>query len=52
MSDGSRARRATQFLLQMGYEDVADVAGGTSAWQRAGRPLAHDATATAPSSGG
>ena len=36
---GSRSRHATQFLLQAGYTDVANVLGGSSAWRRAGKPL-------------
>jgi hydroxyacylglutathione hydrolase len=36
---GSRSRRATQFLMQSGYCDVANVLGGSSAWRRAGKPL-------------
>jgi hydroxyacylglutathione hydrolase len=36
---GSRSRHATEFLTQIGYNDVANVLGGTSAWRRAGKPL-------------
>jgi hydroxyacylglutathione hydrolase len=36
---GSRSRHATQFLLQMGLYDVANVLDGTSGWRRAGKPL-------------
>jgi glyoxylase-like metal-dependent hydrolase (beta-lactamase superfamily II)/rhodanese-related sulfurtransferase len=36
---GSRSRYATQFLTQIGYTDVTNVLGGTSAWRRAGKPL-------------
>lgn len=36
---GSRSRKAAQFLAQMGYERVASVAGGTSAWRAAGKPV-------------
>jgi glyoxylase-like metal-dependent hydrolase (beta-lactamase superfamily II)/rhodanese-related sulfurtransferase len=36
---GSRSRRAAQFLKQMGYPQVTSVAGGTDAWDRAGRSL-------------
>jgi hydroxyacylglutathione hydrolase len=34
---GGRSRRSAQFLAQMGYEQVRNVAGGTLAWQRAGK---------------
>ena len=34
---GSRSRRAAQFLLQMGFERVASVRGGTAAWCEAGK---------------
>jgi hydroxyacylglutathione hydrolase len=37
---GLRSRRAAQFLIQMGFEQVATVPGGTGAWQAAGKPLA------------
>jgi hydroxyacylglutathione hydrolase len=37
---GYRARRAAQFLTQMGFEHVANVTGGTAAWQANGKPLA------------
>jgi rhodanese-related sulfurtransferase len=36
---GLRSRRAAQFLKQMGFERVAHVLGGTSAWEAAGKPL-------------
>ena len=36
---GSRSLRAAQFLKQMGFVDVVNVAGGTAAWQEAGKPL-------------
>jgi glyoxylase-like metal-dependent hydrolase (beta-lactamase superfamily II)/rhodanese-related sulfurtransferase len=36
---GSRSYHAAQFLRQRGYEDVASVAGGITAWRRAGLPL-------------
>jgi glyoxylase-like metal-dependent hydrolase (beta-lactamase superfamily II)/rhodanese-related sulfurtransferase len=36
---GARSLRSAQFLAQMGFSDVTSVAGGTSAWRRAGRPL-------------
>jgi len=37
---GYRALRAAQFLKQSGIEHVANVSGGTGAWQAAGKPLA------------
>jgi glyoxylase-like metal-dependent hydrolase (beta-lactamase superfamily II)/rhodanese-related sulfurtransferase len=36
---GYRALRAAQFLKQMGFAQVANVAGGTAAWADAGKPL-------------
>ncbi len=36
---GARSLRATQFLRQVGFEQVANVQGGTLAWQAAGKPL-------------
>ena len=33
---GYRSLRAAQFLKQMGFEQVASVAGGTAAWGEAG----------------
>jgi hydroxyacylglutathione hydrolase len=36
---GLRSLRAAQFLRQMGFQWVATVAGGTSAWCAAARPL-------------
>lgn len=36
---GMRSLRAAQFLKQMGYEQVANVLGGTDAWRRAGKPV-------------
>ena len=36
---GYRSLRAAQFLKQMGFEQVASVAGGTAAWAEAGKPL-------------
>jgi rhodanese-related sulfurtransferase len=35
---GSRSWRAAAFLLQVGYRDVANVAGGMIAWRAAGLP--------------
>ncbi|GAC1619209.1 MAG: MBL fold hydrolase [Ktedonobacteraceae bacterium] len=37
---GARALRAAQFLRQVGFEQVANVQGGTEAWRVAGKPLA------------
>ncbi len=37
---GARSLRATQFLRQVGFEQVANVQGGTDAWRAAGKPLA------------
>lgn len=36
---GSRSLRAAQFLKQVGFTWVANLAGGTNAWTAAGRPL-------------
>jgi rhodanese-related sulfurtransferase len=36
---GYRSLRAAQFLKQMGFEHVTNVAGGTAAWAEAGKPL-------------
>ncbi|MDN5762487.1 MAG: MBL fold metallo-hydrolase [Microlunatus sp.] len=36
---GNRSQGAARFLARQGYEDVADVIGGTSAWRRSGEPL-------------
>ncbi len=35
---GARSGRATLFLLQQGYPDVSNVAGGMIAWEAAGLP--------------
>ena len=45
---GSRSRHATQFLMQIGFGDVGNVPGGTSAWRRAGKPLVRGAATTEP----
>jgi rhodanese-related sulfurtransferase len=37
---GMRSMRAAQFLRQMGFTDVVNVAGGTSAWVQAGKDVA------------
>jgi glyoxylase-like metal-dependent hydrolase (beta-lactamase superfamily II)/rhodanese-related sulfurtransferase len=36
---GMRSYRAAQFLLQVGYRDVASLKGGSAAWQAAGLPM-------------
>lgn len=36
---GSRSAAATAFLLRSGWKDVANVEGGTVAWERAGFPV-------------
>ena len=36
---GYRSQRAAQFLMQMGFAQVASVAGGTAAWAEDGKPL-------------
>ncbi len=36
---GSRSFRAAQFLRQVGFTDVASVAGGITVWRRSGRPV-------------
>jgi glyoxylase-like metal-dependent hydrolase (beta-lactamase superfamily II)/rhodanese-related sulfurtransferase len=36
---GYRSLRAAQFLKQVGFTRVASVAGGTAAWEAAGKPL-------------
>ena len=43
---GSRSRHATEFLTQIGYTDVANVLGGSSAWRRAGKPLVREESAS------
>jgi hydroxyacylglutathione hydrolase len=45
---GSRSRRAAQFLMQIGFTDVANVLGGSSAWRRAGKPLVRGEAAREP----
>jgi rhodanese-related sulfurtransferase len=37
---GARSLRAAQFLRQVGFEQVANVQGGTLAWRAASKPLA------------
>ncbi len=36
---GYRSLRSAQFLIQMGYDKIANVIGGTAAWHASGRPL-------------
>lgn len=36
---GARSAQATAFLIANGWADVANVAGGTVAWERAGLPV-------------
>ncbi len=43
---GLRSLRAAQFLRQVGYEQVASVRGGTSAWMAAGKPVVTEAVTT------
>jgi rhodanese-related sulfurtransferase len=37
---GMRSLRASQFLAQRGYTNIASMAGGTDAWIEAGKPVA------------
>ena len=37
---GARSLRSAQFLAQMGYDNVANVRGGTAAWRDSGNPVA------------
>ena len=39
---GTRSLAAVDFLLSQGFEGVASVRGGTSAWAHAGRPIEKD----------
>src|SRR5206468_2966692 len=41
---GLRSLRSAQFLIQMGFAQVASIKGGTAAWSEAGRPLAEGDT--------
>jgi len=36
---GSRSTSATGYLLQQGFEDVGNLAGGIDGWQRMGLPV-------------
>ena len=38
-ASGNRSAAATAFLLRNGWKDVANVDGGTGAWERAGLPV-------------
>lgn len=40
-ASGSRSGQAAAYLLAHGWTDVANVEGGTQAWQRAGLPVRH-----------
>lgn len=39
---GTRSLAAADYLLSQGFEGATSVKGGTSAWARAGRPIAKD----------
>jgi glyoxylase-like metal-dependent hydrolase (beta-lactamase superfamily II)/rhodanese-related sulfurtransferase len=39
---GYRSCRAAQFLAQIGFENMVNVEGGTSAWRDAGKPMERD----------
>jgi glyoxylase-like metal-dependent hydrolase (beta-lactamase superfamily II)/rhodanese-related sulfurtransferase len=45
---GMRSVRSAQFLRQQGYQNVASVVGGTSAWRAAGRPVEATDTGAGP----
>ncbi len=36
---GARSGRATEFMLENGYSEVANLAGGILAWKEAGLPI-------------
>ena len=38
---GSRSTSVTSYLLQQGWQDVGNVAGGIDGWQRLGLPVKH-----------
>jgi glyoxylase-like metal-dependent hydrolase (beta-lactamase superfamily II)/rhodanese-related sulfurtransferase len=44
---GARSLRAAQFIFKAGFSNVVSVAGGTSAWQDAGLPLAGEGSGDA-----
>jgi glyoxylase-like metal-dependent hydrolase (beta-lactamase superfamily II)/rhodanese-related sulfurtransferase len=45
---GMRSLRSAQFLAQQGFQDVATVVGGTTAWRLAGRPVEATEAASGP----
>jgi len=45
---GMRSLRSAQFLRQQGFQQVATILGGTTAWRAAGRPLDATEEATTP----
>ncbi len=46
---GYRSLRSAQFLAQMGYDNIANVRGGTAAWRDSGNPLSvEEMSADAP----
>lgn len=46
---GFRSLRSAQFLVQMGFVDVASIRGGVAAWRASGRTVrVHDASAPVP----
>lgn len=42
-ASGARSGQVAAYLLAHGWTDVANVEGGTQAWQRAGLPVRHGA---------
>lgn len=42
-ASGNRSAAASGFLLRSGWTDVANVAGGITAWEKAGLPVRRDA---------
>jgi len=42
---GSRSQQVTGFLLQNGWEDVGNIAGGITAWERMGLEVSKGAVA-------
>ena len=45
-ASGARSAAVTGFLLRSGWNDVANVDGGITAWQRAGLPVVRGAPAS------
>lgn len=45
---GTRSLRSAQFLRQQGFQNVANIVGGTSAWRAAGRPVDTTGTPSGP----